>query len=370
MFNLDLDINNKYPGGQLDELKKYNKSEYQEVKKHVWQQTHEAYNYMVSQGILFDRKTIKHMDTINIIDFKMPAEDTEAYELAKTSFFTYIPTIEKGVLKAAVSEYIYFEIYDINLKSQTYSMIMHEYKSEPNDEYLTWALSSYSDITVIKEEGKSCTIQVNEYYDFSDIVKYKLEDEIPIYKKIWSNKFERQFFNEVVAPLWKITTDKLYKNVQNHMLPYHDDDTGDENDKENKEDNFLNYIFNTSGLFLIYIAETNYMLSKNRPKAERNKTGHKYIDIQDKDNPKKPKRQIIRSVGGIKIKSVSVPKMPTEESIRKYKIASWNKRGHVRHYKNGKEVYIKPTTCRRKCFDSNEKPLQTIINIESRKEKI
>lgn len=107
-----------------------------------------------------------------------------------------------------------------------------------------------------------------------------------------------------------------------------------------------------------------HMWEQTRSKAVRS-SNHKTTDVIDGDEKKQPK-QIVRNIGNITIKSVKVPKVPTEESIRKYKVASWNKRGHVRHNKNGKTVYIKHTICRRKAFEDNILPPQTIINVDTK----
>lgn len=357
-------------------LKKYKPEQITEVRDHLFKQINEIYSFCYEKNILFDRKTIKKMDTINIIDFDFPDSGTDAYETAKSNFFTYIPPLEKGVLRGTLRNYMYFEVYEIDLENQTYSLILHDYRSDSNDDYFPWSLTCYGDLTIIKEDGLASTVQVNDFYGFDSFVQDYMIDDVPLYKLVWSNKLERQFFKDTTVPMLEILSQAQFAQIKLHGDWYSKEDAENEEENDSKENlsepdsKASDYLYNTAAYFLLQICDTNYMLSKNRPIAERGKyTKHKVHEIQETDPSKMPKKQIIRSVGGIKIKSVKIPKMPTEESVRKYKVSSWNKRGHVRHYKNGKIVYIKPTVCQRKCFKGNGNPLQTIINIENRRVK-
>ena len=117
--------------------------------------------------------------------------------------------------------------------------------------------------------------------------------------------------------------------------------------------------------FVTEITYVNIQLLNERPKAKRVKRNpHKAIASDEIET--NPRPQIIRNMSsGIVIKSRAVPKAPTEESVRRYKLAAWNTRGHVRHYKTGKTVYIKPSVHHRKCLKDKgiEAVPQTIIEI-------
>ena len=116
--------------------------------------------------------------------------------------------------------------------------------------------------------------------------------------------------------------------------------------------------------FFTVISRVNIeLMSGPRPKAVRNGNKLKVKTVTDKIPEKNPKPQIVRTLSsGVQIKSASVPKAPTVDIIRHYKVASWNVRGHMRHYKNGKTIYIAPTVAKRKEFENTDaSKRQTII---------
>lgn len=53
----------------------------------------------------------------------------------------------------------------------------------------------------------------------------------------------------------------------------------------------------------------------------------------------------------ISISSTERPEAPTVEKIIRYTMSEWGRQGHLRHYKNGRVVEIKPVTVHRKCVD-------------------
>lgn len=73
----------------------------------------------------------------------------------------------------------------------------------------------------------------------------------------------------------------------------------------------------------------------------------------------------IRTIGTISITSKSVPHAPTQKSAAKYVIASWQTRGHIRHYKSGKTVYIKPSIHHRHALKQNAAPAPVTIKLNT-----
>lgn len=74
-----------------------------------------------------------------------------------------------------------------------------------------------------------------------------------------------------------------------------------------------------------------------------------------------PERRV-RSIGLIRFKSDRAPR-PGNKAVRNYKLASWTARGHVRHYKSGKQVYIKPMVKHRKAASTTHAPAPSTIKI-------
>ena len=108
-------------------------------------------------------------------------------------------------------------------------------------------------------------------------------------------------------------------------------------------------------------------LEHNKSISNKSKAGHKKNpDGQEKQNPNPEDipEKIIRNVGLIRMTSARPPKVFSSKSIRNYKIPSWTARGHTRHYKSGKTVYIRPTVRHRKALKNPDGKIpQSVINI-------
>lgn len=121
----------------------------------------------------------------------------------------------------------------------------------------------------------------------------------------------------------------------------------------------------------INFARVNCLLQHHRAKAvpdpdslETELDQNTEIDL---DNPpvrttelipgQKPKAKIW-TIAGIKIKSATKPQQPKKSTIIRYKAAAWSVSGHLRHYKSGKVIYIKPYQCHRKGLNQNTQPGQ------------
>lgn len=125
-------------------------------------------------------------------------------------------------------------------------------------------------------------------------------------------------------------------------------------------------------MFMTIIARVNYELSKHkasRPKQTPATVSYEKPKIITQENPQE-RTQFVRTIGGLSVKSEKPPKPPTKRTVIHYSTATWPVKGHVRKYKNGKTVYIKPTVKHRKALQSQtDKPLQTIINFPEKHEK-
>lgn len=107
--------------------------------------------------------------------------------------------------------------------------------------------------------------------------------------------------------------------------------------------------------FLSSILCVNYILSHQRassgPRRSQNPDTKPVYKTEFKidENPM-PK---IWTIGGIKLRANTRPKAPRRETIIKYRVAAWSVAGHVRHYKSGKTIYIKPHDAKRKGLDGS-----------------
>lgn len=118
--------------------------------------------------------------------------------------------------------------------------------------------------------------------------------------------------------------------------------------------------------FALYMIYTNILLHTDKPTLIR-KNSDIERKLKIKLDPYTGKESIkrIREIHGIRILSEKSPKLSTEEILRHYHLENWNVRGHIRHYKNGKTVYIKPTVHHRKALKGTQTPpVQTILHIQ------
>ena len=103
--------------------------------------------------------------------------------------------------------------------------------------------------------------------------------------------------------------------------------------------------------FITANVKINNMLSKNKPtKAKKQQTANTRNNRTIENTPQSPPELKIRNVGVITMKSEKPPRMASYDTIVHYKIAQWKTRGHIRHYKNGKTVYVKESVHKRKAL--------------------
>lgn len=110
-------------------------------------------------------------------------------------------------------------------------------------------------------------------------------------------------------------------------------------------------------LACIIIANNMLMTEKLSKPSDCNKQYNQaYIkNVINNTTTEQPIRKT-RHINNISIVSQKRPMKPTMQKIIKYSISEWNRRGFMRHYKNGKVVEIRPTTVRRQCVDASTLP--------------
>lgn len=111
--------------------------------------------------------------------------------------------------------------------------------------------------------------------------------------------------------------------------------------------------------FFILNIFTNETLEKNKLHTKRSSGSTTKVTYEPSGKPQ-PK-VLYRTAGAIKFHSSEIPRCATEEVVRHYTCMSWQQRGHVRRYKSGKEVWIKPCVKRRQ--KSNNEPPIVKLNI-------
>lgn len=291
--------------------------------------------WAISKDLMDSRSTVKAMDTI---DFSHTAETPGKADLPSISFdpdtkkmvnecwYLILPPFKKGVLKPNRNRYIVYEILEVNEDEHSYWVSLVDYAYED-----VWVLEN---LAVGMFRWKSDDEKPCEYRVAGDKMSAIIERNLKDHASDWTPD-DRLYFKEVVVP--------LYKSV--------------ELDQDADLDDLLTH-------FVGFIMQTNVQLAKNKPKAVRG-SGNK-IKTQAGEVDKNPKPKVVRTLpNGIQIKSVKVPKPMSPDTIRKYHLAAWHSRAHIRHYKDGRITYVKESIHHRKCLQDENKPVipQTIIKV-------
>lgn len=98
----------------------------------------------------------------------------------------------------------------------------------------------------------------------------------------------------------------------------------------------------------------NYLLSKHHCVQAKDYDTIKLANPFNLRVDRKDER-VVRKLGtSVLLKSVKAPSANTKERGVTYKLSSWSRRGHVRHYKTGKVIWIREQEVHRKAFQGNE----------------
>ena len=134
--------------------------------------------------------------------------------------------------------------------------------------------------------------------------------------------------------------------------------------KEKYEEEKQVYFRRISALFLGFMTITNYLLNKNKPKIKKQKSENsgKTVKILGNINDRPEDERRIRTIGNISFKSKKPPRKSSSPVVRRYMKTSWKRRSYIRHYKSGKVVRVRETTCSRN-KDNNSPEVHTTLRI-------
>ena len=280
-----------------------------------------------------------------------------------------IPCFEEGIIENS-ELIIYFKLLNIDLSEQTADIQLVQYTKDPESKHKRIFYTTKCIVKLTKASEP----------EVEELENRVTEDAVSFIKEVKNASFDEQQLNNFLIYTFGVKTlsitDKHYVSAE----VMRDDavtakmDTIERNiwkittaclletspKRANETDsNALHLIME----YAIHCCTANLMLSETREYPKNNQTIKKHITYLPKpeeynNNP------VVINLNGIQIKSRKRPIKVTRRNIIEYKTASWGVRGHVRHYKNGKTVYIKPYTCKRQKvkLPENSQP-QKIINI-------
>lgn len=268
-------------------------------------------------------------------------------------FFNTIPCFGKGmsmVNSEASGQYWIWKIQSIDIEHQCYTVIIEFYiqTEEPEKDHIGyWQLCDHLILTVkaLETDGQPAlklSIDMEKSYERSQIVR------------------------GINLKALDLTPDE-----QHHFKAFH---MGRIDWETHVNETNLSIPANMASaiLFLDNVVTINMCLAQHNirtPSEKRRQRLPKELlqavsKSPDNSNAKENNDRTFHIIDMITVLSSEKPRRPSAKSIAKYKTLIWQTRGHVRHYKNGKTVYIKPYTCRRKNIDtSNVSPKPATIRI-------
>lgn len=240
-----------------------------------------------------------------------------------------IPCIQKGSFRINRHRFLYFDVKEVNVPEDFFVAFVRDY-SRMNGSWQTGVEVEF------RVNGISGT-NINIFTGNIEIISKRGNCEI--YRDIPDN-----FINDSMSKeIWQLV-------ISNADYA-----------RSEREKHAGNEFADIINLFCAMSYLSNYILMLNRPKAVRKKFARNTVKkTVTSDIPEDTPKRIVRNVGGMRISSEKVPKVPSPETVTHYKVAVWKARGGIRHYKNGKVTTFAPCIKHRQCLkksDDNTAPV-------------
>lgn len=299
--------------------------------------TTDYYHYIINNNIYGQtQETVLKNNIIelprNIAKLMTPEflQKTKTWNETESLLHT-IPCFKTGVLKQTTDEevtFIQWTTNNVDIDNHSIDITLQVYTQTilKDFDYNTWAPGPTINATMaFPEQGKfEMQINVDKSTTMSDLLKL-----VPPTKLKWS-----PFQSEI----WKNSSLQIaYVQEKDWTKP----DT----------ESFYTRLIRD---FMVSMTLINTILETNKPVSRTNKnTEHKPKIIPNFSQDAQDERKV-RTINTINFLSKSVPHTPTEKSVIKYNIESWQTRGHLRHYKSGKTVWVQPSVHHRKALQNNK----------------
>lgn len=277
----------------------------------------------------------------NTLEASIPDDMFEAYSryIQSAGWFAEIPCLPEGTLRISDTVYFYFQFKRLDVERQQMEL------------KIIIAVDSSMQVPIYQAE-----IHVAVDYSNPNSRVYLIDSKSKILQRIYTqlNTVRDCQWNALDNSVWEklITMMRTAEQKMHNAFDVH-------NEKE-----FIQYNVNT---FLEYMALANATLAQhtvpdidetNTTTSNRDPDTAICIGIDEKP------RQIIRTFGGkIRIKSAHMVGAPVHGCIS-YAVPTWMTRGHIRHYKSGKQVYVRPHMNTRRGMESDAYEAQTIFRLK------
>lgn len=289
--------------------------------------TKQYFNVARAKHLFLTREELKEkniIDSRKISKFHPEAKRTDSpYEIAKpdlkfmqeVKWYALIPCFEEGVIRVNTLFYQHFKIVEIDTENEVVVIDINAYMRDDN---FGW----------ISGDRTRVWFQLKWHDEESPYIETDIK---------WKG-----FLSFISEGL--ITTNELgWTKEESHFW----DKNVDRFNKNTTENDFSCF----TEMFPLIIIKVNEMLYNQKPKAIRETKEEKAKRIATIGDISAP-RKITRVLGDIKLTSEKPPKAATKETIVKYKVATWQARGGLRHLKSGKIVPFTGCVKHRKCLES------------------
>lgn len=285
---------------------------------------------------------VRNEQNPDALEATIPEDIFDAYSRYAQSagWFAEIPCLPEGTLRIADTTYFYFQFKRLDVERQQMELKIIVF------------IDNLLQAPIYQAE-----IHVTLDYSNPDSRVYLIDSKSKMLSRIYTqlNTVRDCQWNSLDNSVWEksIATMKAMEQDMRNTLNAH------------SEKEFIQYNVST---FLEYISFANAMMARYPDPVETDETtGAKSCQDPDKavcmGIDEKP-RQIVRAFGGkIRIKSAHMVGAPVQSCVS-YAVPTWMTRGHIRRYKSGKQVYVRPHMNTRHGMESDAYEAQTIFRLK------
>lgn len=314
---------------------------------------------------------LKHDEAagMQLPDFPINEEIDEFF--IENSWYSFIPCFNEGVIQLNKARYIHYEILKMDIPNTTIDIRLHDYMQAQG----IWQIGVQTTIHYDFSHLPQTKDEYSWIKHFKTAMKQEIANGKPE-KQVWEAVYDYIIFafNKKTTTDNDIVYDALYQQIPFEELKWNKQSQTLWTDiviayaKAEKEKRF-NDNGGTAAQDMFYIFQrmifwSNYLLSKNKPKAVRSGNQYKKYTTIPEPGANQP-RKLVRNVGNMHVTSVKPPKLPTQETVIHYKTAVWKARGGVRRLKNGKLVPFKECTKHRKCLQKTNAIPQSVVRLHN-----
>lgn len=266
----------------------------------------------------------------------------------KNMFYTMIPCFNTGVIRTRFGLYIQWEIKNIDLNQKSYTVKIKVYTNELAYDKQTWWCKheSINHVTVESDINQSKTF-----------VQTPVDSILQADQILYGVNPRSMNLNPKELADW-LKYRKIYMNFCQQLTK-----NGRSFQCCELMKSFL--LSQSVANFFMHQAKSEMPIKALTSRSDGVSAKPVSVPSEPIKAAQKAPERVLRIIDVVAFKSETMPILPTRKSIAQYRLAQWQTRGHMRHYKSGKTVYIKPSIHHRKKLldtDSGDQniPKQTI----------